>query len=65
MRVDIDLLLTVRECTKLLQMSVPTFYRRVADGTLPKPIKMGALSRWSQTEIISAIEKAKAKRHAA
>ena len=60
-----DTLLTVRECTKLLQMSIPTFYRRIADGTLPKPIKMGALSRWSQAEILTAIETAKAKRHAA
>ncbi|EEZ31813.1 AlpA family transcriptional regulator [Ochrobactrum sp. MH181795] len=65
MRVDTDPLLTVRECTKLLQMSVPTFYRRVADGTFPKPIKMGALSRWSQAEIIAAIEDAKSKRQAA
>lgn len=60
-----DYLLTVRECTKLLQISTPTFYRRIADGTFPKPIKMGALSRWSESEILSAIESAKAKRHAA
>lgn len=57
-----DTLLTVRECTKILQMSTPTFYRRVADGTLPKPIKMGSLSRWPRSEIISAIETAKTKR---
>jgi len=60
-----DYLLTARECTKLLQISIPTFYRRISDGTLPKPIKMGALSRWSEAEIISAIESAKAKRHSA
>lgn len=62
MRADTDPLLTVRECTKLLQMSVPTFYRRVADGTFPKPIKLGALSRWSQAEIVAAIDNAKGKR---
>lgn len=59
----IDNLLTARECIKILQISTPTFYRRIADGTFPKPIKMGALSRWSQSEILSAIETAKAKRH--
>ncbi|MFG1288247.1 helix-turn-helix transcriptional regulator, partial [Xanthobacter versatilis] len=43
-----DHLLTAREGAALLHISVPTFWRRVADGTVPKPIKIGALSRWSQ-----------------
>lgn len=46
-----DPLLIAREGAKYLQVSLPTFYRRIADGTLPKPIKMGSLSRWSQSEI--------------
>lgn len=58
------LFLTAREGAKILQVSIPTFYRRIADGTLPKPIKMGSLSRWAQSEINAAIEDAKAKRHA-
>lgn len=57
-----DSLLTAREGAKLLQVSIPTFYRRIADGTLPKPIKLGNLSRWSQSEIIAAIEAAKSRR---
>jgi len=60
-----DPLLTAREGAKILQVSIPTFYRRIADGTLPKPIKMGSLSRWAQSEINAAIEDAKAKRYAA
>lgn len=60
-----DPLLTAREGANILQVSIPTFYRRIADGTLPKPIKMGNLSRWAQSEIITAIEEAKAKRNAA
>jgi predicted DNA-binding transcriptional regulator AlpA len=60
-----DPLLTARESAKLLQVSVPTFWRRVADGTVTKPIKIGALSRWPQTEIVGVIEKAKAARHLA
>ncbi len=39
-----------------------TFYRRIADGTIPKPIKMGSLSRWSKSEIMEMIEEAKARR---
>ncbi|MEI4473357.1 helix-turn-helix transcriptional regulator [Frigidibacter sp. MR17.24] len=60
-----DPLLTAREGAEMLQVSVPTFWRRVADGTIPKPIKLGALSRWPQSEISEVIEKAKAQRHAA
>lgn len=57
-----DPLFTVRECAEVLQVSVPTFWRRVADGTVPKPIKLGALSRWPRSEIISVIDAAKARR---
>ena len=60
----IDPLLTAGEGAALLQVSVPTFWRRVADGTIPKPVKLGALSRWPQSEILDVIEKAKAKRYA-
>ena len=58
----IDPLLNVRECAALLKISVPTFWRRVADGTVTKPLKLGALSRWPQSEILEVIENAKAHR---
>jgi predicted DNA-binding transcriptional regulator AlpA len=57
-----DPLLTAREGAKFLQVSVPTFWRRVADGTVPKPVKLGALSRWPRSEIVGVIEAAKARR---
>lgn len=58
-----DPLLTVREAAEYLQVSIPTFWRRVADGTVPRPVKLGALSRWPRSEIIAVIEVAKAARH--
>jgi predicted DNA-binding transcriptional regulator AlpA len=58
----IDPLLTAREGAKVLQVSVPTFWRRVADGTVPQPVKIGALSRWPSSEITQVIEHAKARR---
>ncbi|MND98268.1 hypothetical protein D3C80_906110 [compost metagenome] len=58
----IDPLLTARESAGALQISVPTFYRRVADGTVPKPIRIGALARWPQSEIEAVITAAKALR---
>ena len=57
-----DPLLTARESAALLQISIPTYWRRVADGTVPKPVKIGALSRWPQSEVLGVIEQAKARR---
>ena len=60
-----DPLLTARESAAHLQISIPTFWRRVADGTVPKAVKLGGLSRWPQSEIIAVIERAKAQRDVA
>ena len=57
-----DPLLTAREGAQYLQISVPSFWRRVADGTIPKPVKLGSLSRWPQSEITEVVERAKALR---
>lgn len=59
-----DPLLSARESAAVLQISVPTFWRRVADGTVTKPVKIGALSRWPQSEVLAVIEQAKARREA-
>ena len=60
-----DPLLTAREGACLLQISIPTFWRWVANGTLPKPVKLGGMSRWPQSEILAVIETAKAARTSA
>lgn len=57
-----DPLLTANEVVAFLRISRPTFYRRIADGTIPQPVKIGALSRWPRSEIVRSIEKAKAAR---
>ncbi|WP_241649248.1 helix-turn-helix transcriptional regulator [Paenirhodobacter populi] len=61
----VDPLLTGKEAAPILGMSYPTFLRKVREGMIPKPLKLGALSRWPQSEILSVIEKAKAARTAA
>lgn len=60
----IDPLLDARESSEVLDVSIPTFRRRVKDGTVPQPIKIGALSRWPKSEILAVIETAKARRAA-
>ena len=59
-----DPLLIARESAAILQISVPTFWRHVANGLVPKPLKLGGLSRWPKSEILAVIETAKAARTA-
>ena len=62
-KAQIDPLLTVREGSALLGTSVPTFWRWVANGILPRPVKLGGMSRWPQSELLAFIEAAKAQRN--
>lgn len=57
-----DLLVSVDVGAALLGMSVASFWRRVADSTIPEPLKLGRLSRWPRSELIAVIENAKAAR---
>jgi predicted DNA-binding transcriptional regulator AlpA len=61
---DTDPLLTDKESAPIFNFSVPTFHRRVADGTIPKPIKIGGLARWPKSELLAVIAALKAKRAA-
>lgn len=55
----VDPLLRANEVCDLLSISVTSLYRRMADGTLPKPVKLGGLSRWSRADILRAIDAAR------
>lgn len=61
---DIDPLLNVREVAGILGISIPSVWRRVSDGTLPRPLKLGGLSRWQLSDVETAIDAAIAKRGA-
>ena len=52
-------LLSVKTVAEILCCSRSTVWRRCADGTLPKPVRLGHISRWPQSEIIAVIEVAK------
>ena len=51
------------ELAEILGCSRTTVWRRVADNTLPKPIKLGGLSRFVLSEQIGAVEAAMAARN--
>jgi predicted DNA-binding transcriptional regulator AlpA len=55
----VDPLLKAREVAEMLSISVPSLYRRMADGTIPPPIKLGQLSRWSRSDILRAVDLAR------
>ena len=54
-----DPLLNRKEVGSLIGVSSVTVWRRVKDGTLPKPIEIGGTRRWPKSEILACIEKAK------
>jgi len=53
-----DQLIRDTEGAELLGASVSTFWRRVSDGTIPRPIKIGGMSRWKRSEIQDVIDRA-------
>ncbi|MGH0221970.1 helix-turn-helix transcriptional regulator [Sinorhizobium meliloti] len=63
--IHIDPLLKDKEAAALLGLSLSSFHRRTRDGSVPRPVKLGGLSRWPQSEILAVIERAKAARYAA
>jgi predicted DNA-binding transcriptional regulator AlpA len=50
------------EAAALLACSKATFWRRVSDGTIPRPLKIGGMSRWPRSDIMAVIDRAKAQR---
>lgn len=57
-----DPLIKDAEGAKMLGCSKATWWRRVADGTLPRPIKIGGMSRWKRSDVINLIESASVER---
>lgn len=61
---DFKSLLTARETATMLGLSVASVWRRVNDGTLPGPIRIGGATRWVRDELLEVISAAQAKRRA-
>lgn len=62
---NIDPLIRDRDAAAMLGCSVSTFWRRVREGIISRPVKIGGMSRWPQSEIQIAIDCAKQERDAA
>lgn len=54
-----DRLIRDLDAANILGCSRATLWRRVKDGTIPKPIRIGGMTRWPASEIQAVIERAK------
>ena len=58
----VDPLLSDREAAAVLGCARSSVWRWVNAGILPKPLKIGGMSRWRQSDIEAVIAKAEAAR---
>lgn len=55
MNFDPPILLSDKDAANLLGISRATFWRRVADKTLPQPVRLGGVTRWRREDLERAI----------
>lgn len=53
-----ETLLTVRDVAARLNCGVATVWRNVQRGNLPKPVRIGGLTRWRPSDIAAVLAKA-------
>lgn len=51
MTVTEKILVPAAEAAALLSMGKSTFWREVAKGTIPEPVKIGGLTRWRVSDL--------------
>ncbi len=59
-----DPLLSDRETSRFLGCGRSTVWRWAAEGVIPKPLKLGGMSRWRLSELNLTVAKADAAREA-
>jgi excisionase family DNA binding protein len=52
----VEPLLDVRDVASLLRNSTRSVYRLTASGRLPRPLKIGALNRWSRAAVMGWLQ---------
>jgi predicted DNA-binding transcriptional regulator AlpA len=58
---DDDLFLDIKACCERVGGSRPihkaSWYRHVRSGAMPRPVKVGALSRWLRSEVEASLQR--------
>ncbi len=65
MLVQIPKLMRLAEVAETLGRSRSSIYRDVAEGRIPKPVKIGGSPKWFSSEILAMMEKMAETRDAA
>lgn len=50
-------LMRVRDITRTLRIGRSTWWRGVADGTFPAPIKIGRITAWRRSDITALLDR--------
>ncbi|MFA5257873.1 MAG: helix-turn-helix domain-containing protein [Opitutales bacterium] len=58
----VEQLLTLRQVASCLSLSTRAVYRLIADGALPRPVKLGGASRFYESDVHAFLEKLRAQR---
>ena len=51
----VERLIRDTEGAAILSCSKATWWRRVADGTMPQPVRIGSMTRWKLSEVMASI----------
>ena len=57
MQSDLELLDRRAVCSLFGGIHSATLYRHVRSGTVPRPVKVGALSRWLRSEVTAILQR--------
>jgi predicted DNA-binding transcriptional regulator AlpA len=57
MQSDLELLDRRAVCSLFGGIHPATLYRHVRSGTVPRPVKVGALSRWLRSEVEASLQR--------
>lgn len=52
-----DRYVTIQDVMQMLNIGKSSVYRRIADGTFPRPIEIGQLRRFKESELMDALAK--------
>lgn len=53
---EVAILLSDNAAAAMLSISRATFWRRVKDGTFPKPIRLGGATRWRRESLLAVVD---------
>lgn len=60
MNTPAKILVPAAEAASMLSMGKSTFWREVARGTVPAPVKIGGLTRWRVSDLLRFVQQATA-----